>query len=80
MFDVVINRPGEESSSCAQNQLTGDKRTLDCPLRRCFGNSSPISSRRILTFGKPVNFIIEKDDININISANTVNKMIPSYG
>ena len=53
---------------------------LNRAVRRGFGDGSELGGRRILPFGKAVDFIVEEDYVDVDIPADGMDEMIASDG
>ena len=76
ILQIHIDHPGKEVSACSQSQFSRDKRVFHCSVRRTFRNEATFGSRGVLSFGQTINFIVEKNYVQVDITTYGMDKMV----
>ena len=76
MFDIGINGSGNKRCFTANGNGERMKRVVDGTHRGTFGFLSQGRRWSVLTFGEPINAVVEKDNIDIQISANGMHQVV----
>ena len=76
ILQIHVNRTGEEITTGTQRQLGRDKRIFHRPIRRTLGYETTVGCRGVLSLRQTIDLIVEKNDIQIDITTDSVDKMI----
>ena len=80
VFGIGVHGAGEEGGAGTETNFGGEKGVVDGTHRGGFGDGSDFGSGRVLPFGQAVDFIVEENDIDIDIAADGVDEMVASDG
>ena len=76
ILQIHVNRTGEEITTGTQRQLGRDKRIFHRPIRRALGYETTVRCRGVLSLRQTIDLIVEKNDIQVDITTDSVDKMI----
>ena len=71
-----VEAAGKEGAACAEYECARDERVLDGTVRRGLGDLAEFGGRGILTLGQTVDLVVEEDDVDVDVAADGVDKVV----
>ena len=74
--NVGIDGTGKEIAAGTETELSGAEGVLDRSPGRRLGDESAVGGGGVLTFGEAVDFVVEEDDVEVDVAAHRVDEVV----